>query len=437
MVFRGAVIITLLFLLSPMLFSQTIFIHDPGDYDERTFRDSELCSLHQKAEQGRQSRRIVSISSTGEITEGAERWQNGTWFRGYQSFKKPSIWFGQVVAGGYWSCHPLVRHSGYYGRGYMHAHRCTGDSLYKTRFDNAMDYLVSGDAQQPSGGFIYWYKRPGKTTPDTDDLNGNRENIYDSSIAVRALVEGYWYKIQLNESNLEKYLQSVKKGSDWLVSQDYRSVAANFVGFAAWALAGAYKVTGEERYLNKAIELCEWLISHQSTDEDWSGVWRTGRGDAVPGTVLFVEHDTQIAYHFIILRGLVETLSATPDERKPFKNNMRNSIKRAVNHVIDYRVHPSDHTLATFWRDTNGNLVPFENRNHATYPTAIEAVAMLYYYAHADPGFFTTEVARLRSLLNRLIRPFSVTARLDLLPIAYYRDYISNLGILDYRVENK
>lgn len=354
----------------------------------------------------------ISFSPNSVGFSTTDFWPQGTWLHGY--FERGEFWSNKCAVDtcvtcthnniGWPSSHPLHRINSKMIRALIHAnHACPGASWVADNIQNikeGIDYMISsqqsgtGDLVE-EGGFTWWFTRPGQLTPNSnEDRNANYTHAYETSHALRTMCEAYMY-FQDNGiyySNITGLYQAIVKAADNLErkkldpglpptpigdNNDESSACdlsnSNYKGFALWALAGAYKVTGDNKYLSKAKAIADKLILYQTTDGGiQDGMWLTGGCDSDgcgkfsnpndgtdpcgEGVDQFttdnnrIFHDTRIFYHCIILRGLVEMMDITPDAEIAWKISLIANIKKAVNHLMKYRV--------AYFDDSNLDISP-------------------------------------------------------------------------------
>lgn len=141
-----------------------------------------------------------------------------------------------------------------------------------------------------------------------------------------------------------------------------------------WNLAEVYKITGDQRYLNRAIQLAEEIIAWQdyqdnrdpwgetkNPDGTWDGGWYWYDYSPTPipptcepngGIALrsVFSAERKMDYHTATVYGLVKLLDATQQQALPgttsirnsvsfasFRNSLISSIKKALNYMIRYQ----------------------------------------------------------------------------------------------------
>ena len=257
-----------------------------------------------------------------------ETWPPGTWGRGY--FSKdveyyPEKYFSERYAT--WinnerACNPLVREIGRRIMGYIHEYRNRSHAS-PDQIKAAIQYLI--DSQLADGGYIWWFKRKGKY--DVEGEPNTTENLYTSSIALRAMCEGHAFlnsSIVNDSTKNSALISAITSCADYI--SDYPSL---YVGYpngkflAVWGLIGAFKVTGNHAYLKTSIKIAFDSDIVQRDDGSWV-------------TPDFTEpyHDANIFYHGMTLRGLAELYSVLKDN--DMRQVLKEKIVRSINHIIDY-----------------------------------------------------------------------------------------------------
>lgn len=395
---------------------------DPGNsYSTTSINSSTIYNSHLVVEPSREQPKMISISGCIPSFSLSQRWPKGTWKLGYYDLVGGSTWCNGTFNNGcssvnYWSAHPLIRQTEDYGRSYTHLARRVSNSLYSDRMNWALDYLTD-DAQQDDGGFIWWAHRINYTTTHLGETSSiNCSSPYPQARGMKTLTDGYWYLREIASSSAGKYYKPIEHGSNWFLKPSvYWSTTTNYKGFGAWALASAYKVTGEKKYLKKALNLCQTIMGSQDQNPSshFYGCWRTGSDDAIiddlgVNTGILVDHDTKIWYHLIILRGLIETMSTTPTNL-PIYADMQNSIRLGINHIIEHRLDLTTNQLAIYPRQ--GGVYYAYNGAPFTFPANttefdtrdMETFGQLAHYSQILPGYTPSDQANLKKLLDILI----------------------------------
>jgi hypothetical protein len=152
----------------------------------------------------------------------------------------------------------------------------------------------------------------------------------------------------------------------------------NHIGRALENLSNAYKIFGNQVYLDRAIQIAEEIIAWQSQDERDDNPWPAGsitndgswwwenmdpnplpnRAATSPAPGARVAAERKIDYHCLTLDGLVALLEGTQQQVLPgttsirngasftsFRNSLISSIKQAINYIIDNQETSSNSTL--------------------------------------------------------------------------------------------
>jgi hypothetical protein len=421
-------------------------IHSPGSFGDVTVTAAQINAAHVAVESWRARARITSITSTGgtgpcsntssctATLSTTDFWPAGSWYDGYYDIiLAPGAWCTGHPAGFYeYSGRPLVRNSEDQSRAYLHLDNLSPSTTWSDRMNWGADYLAHTAQRNTvpyssSGGWIYWLKRGSCTTPSAfNEANDglNFQDQYESSRGLRAVLDAYWYKLKNEDPTAGDLYSSIEHGANWILNSG-DGPNSNYQGFMAWALAGAYKVTGDPRYYLRAKYLCELIMSHQEpiTAGVWAGTWRTGSTDVIPGSSpsQSVNHDTHIWYHEITVRGLIETMSITPSALSTFQTDLRESIELAVNHVVDYRFNPSGNNLSVYYLSTTGAPIQPAVQRYVIFDN--EWISVLAKLAQTDPNYTATDRTNLESIMNRMALGMSTTEVEYFKQLAFYADY--------------
>jgi hypothetical protein len=144
--------------------------------------------------------------------------------------------------------------------------------------------------------------RNGWIVQDTSD--GGQQ--FDNGVCGAAMAEGF----ELTKDS--RYLSSARRSADWAAA---RPCVPNFNynAFSVWLLALVYRHTGDQRYLDSAIEKTRiGVIPAQMEDGRWLD-----------------PHNARQTYHWIIVRGLLALYSAIP-EAHPFRTVAARHLNLAV-----------------------------------------------------------------------------------------------------------
>lgn len=126
------------------------------------------------------------------------------------------------------------------------------------------------------------------------DLFGEGGLQFDNGLCGVAMLELY------EATGQKKYLKSALKAADWAISQPVVS-NWNYNSFSIFLLAHAYRITGNESYLESAKEKARLGL--------YPGQIQTGsnRGRWVD------PHNANLVYHYIIIRGLGALVAVLPE----------------------------------------------------------------------------------------------------------------------------
>ena len=132
---------------------------------------------------------------------------------------------------------------------------------------------------------------------------------YDNGISGVALAEAY------KVTGDERYLDAARRACDWAMGQPL-CTNWNYNAFSVWLLARVARETGEPAYLEAAVVRClVGVMPGQLPDGHW-----------------FDPHNARMVYHGILVRGILEVYLALPegDERKSI---VLDSLVRALDHA--------------------------------------------------------------------------------------------------------
>jgi hypothetical protein len=134
---------------------------------------------------------------------------------------------------------------------------------------------------------------------------------FDVGCAGYALAYGYQI---LKEP---RFLEAARLAGDWAL--DYPlSANWNYNAFTVWQLAKIYEVTGEEKFLRRAVQIAKLGVLPGQMD---SGHWSD-------------QHNARSEYHWIIVRGLVALLRAMPQSH-PDAPIIQQRTKLAIQSRVD------------------------------------------------------------------------------------------------------
>ncbi|MEC5172295.1 T9SS type A sorting domain-containing protein [Chryseobacterium nepalense] len=365
---------------------------------------------------------IFAANNYQPIFSNTEKWQEGSWFRGYFTGNEGN--YGafynanpDVANTGRWSCHPQPRHTSKQVRAMIHFDNYYSNSANSPEIIKGLEYLISQQVNSPGnnltdGGYIYWLGREGQDMFEQNDIPGNlsqnKVHVYETSSALAGLCEGYLYLKKNNIQLPNNLYESIVKAANNLYTVDLTGYNSdNYVAFGLWGLSKAYKITQDCRYLNKIIDLGEWLIGRQSNATGiCNGTWPHGDEIFMNEPVY---HEARINYHVIILRGLTESFDCIPKSNILFRQELLDAIKKATNHLIKYRVNYEDPylpgsffgTVSTYYSNRDCEKLDNLSFSFIYEDDIVETLAILAYYANFNTNNFNqAEIATLRKLLN-------------------------------------
>ena len=297
------------------------------------------------------------------ILSTTDFWSEGSWGRGYytqiveyqpgnEDFRYEQ-WYSPIdtTENGnirYAACYPLIRDTGRRLIGYINAIK---NVHYPTDFDNLDQKIKDGiehllNVEQNSNGSFNWYRY--RASQDNTENSGVQENVYPTSIALRALCEGFSFiNDEMNDASLNvQIINGIESASTWLIDYNldipgYNHGNINMKYHAVWGLVGAYKITGNTTYYNTAKAIALTSFDYQRDDGSWETPISDQTEPCIENITYKKWHDTRIYYHGMILRGLSELYSIVENDGN-FKNQLKERIVRSINHVIDYNGVPPD-----------------------------------------------------------------------------------------------
>lgn len=449
---------------SPILFGQ--ISPTPENVDTTEISAAELQAafsrLHQYSDYIYRSKKISEIDAES-YKESSETWEKGSWGRGYFSryvdaplyngkkdiSKDYQEWYlpynknvKDEAQFRYWSSYPLIRDTARRLTAYIRAYQANPDSNeFKTLIEDGLRYLVKQHSVNTSsareGAFVYWRQRPAENLPNTDALlHRNYGNEYTTGLAIRALVEGYYFGDRYGwetPSLKDSILQTVIQSANWLMtislnydegSYDQRPATPsghviNYRSFALWGLVSAYQLTHDSRYLNRAFNLyAKNIKNYQAPDGAWYYNWASS-----------TYHDTKSFYMGIILRGLVSLYSVTPanydtdwfieQDRNQLRSTLKQQITRTINHFLTpgngYDAQKS--SSAQLPRLASSGLISSYSKLYehspakATQRNANDLISALSYAYHCKDLFEGEDRRKLRHFQNAITRPVVKSAQ--------------------------
>ena len=447
------------------------------NYTTRIFNTTDFDSLISKSEAfsglakvekiniGAQSPPYYSYSKT-------EFWPKGAWGRNYEDSPDLSecnpgdvSGEGKVQSNGKYTffksdlaCYPAIRDASFFIQGHIHMYLTGYNSTRnETKMKDGIDYLLNEQIKKGknAGGNIWWLKRK---NPSSLDMSKNKCDDYETSHALAVLSEYYLSNYNYRRTEVLAAIELSVKFMTTRVSYDNSKrkllhVNNNTRGLALWSLSLAYKATKNGKILNLVKEITRLLIKDQSTD----GQWRTG-GKEEPadisgnGIKVVLQHDQKIFYHFMALRGLVETFSILADN-DPDKKAVYEAINKALNHVIEARVFydapfipetdPANRNLLNkefrlryYYKDDEGLSLCAWSVYRDEIEKYIETLAKLSYYSKSSIYYSEEDHIYIKNLTNRMAKGLKSTNQNFIKAIPMYSNYMNaidnNLKILTW-----
>jgi len=199
----------------------------------------------------------------------------GYWGRGYYD------WFPPFNT---WSYHPLYRETASRIGAYIALYEITEEQEYQKLAIRGLNYLVS---EQPEDGAYRWW---------ASEKPSSEASFYVSGVVGEAFALGF------KHFQDKKYLDALRRISDWACAQSTDLTNTNYNSFLNHPLALYYTISGERKYLDKAVK---FNLESIPINMDESGAMK----DA---------HNRKTVYHYIIVRGLIRLLSVMPPDHKDY-----------------------------------------------------------------------------------------------------------------------
>ncbi len=189
---------------------------------------------------------------------------------------------------------------------------------YQSRAREELDYLIS--RQQPEGFFAYPAQPGGNAPPNVRAMveryvkefpQSARDGFivlpppdggfqFDTGVCGVALVEGYE---ALREA---RYLNAAKQAAAWAMAQNI-APNWNYNSFSVWLLARVFGATGEQKYLESAVQKARLgMLPGQMTGGRWPGPWMD-------------QHNAKRTYHWIMARALNALLRVLPKGSRDYE----------------------------------------------------------------------------------------------------------------------
>jgi hypothetical protein len=368
-------------------------------------------------------RRISRIDSVDHVvvSYGPQNWHPGAWSQGYYSFTYHSAFYPvdergsnlkKVVKAFYNhvdkthpSVHPPMDLNSQMIRGHLQAYLYTHVPGHLAAAKAGIDNLLDSEYKN---GFTAWLTRA--SLNDGGDGTANVIHRFAGAHAMRALCE--FYLADDTKYRSADILKVIREEAERFYAKGVVSKQnANYSGLDAWALASAYKVTGDEKYRDLAKKIALRLITLQVTDSTKRAYGSFNYDQQEPNTPCPYFHDQKISYTGICLRGLVETLDILRN-RDSDRGKILTAVKRGVNHYTKYRTkirlkdgNANDvPNLKFVASDTCGNAVSTYYIYPAGGSDSMEGIALLFYYSRDLKGFTAAERNNLGSLLNYILK---------------------------------
>ncbi|MGA9408688.1 MAG: hypothetical protein WBW71_16255, partial [Bacteroidota bacterium] len=291
--------------------------------------------------------KVTQLTPSGATISSTERWGEGSWGRGRFSIyvdrfsiagrldlARYDLLWSEHPSGPntYWGTHPYIYFTACMIQAYVHLYVFETDSSTKSSYQNkivsGLQYLI--DEQLGDGGYYQWHQREAQASPNLNDVTTkNLETAYDAGEAVRAMCEGYYFLKNIQGYNnpifLAQIVASIRKAADFLLSHDDIDFPTNYKAFSILGLTSAFEITGDEKYLSRAITK---YINEIQNYQDSNGAWFS------PGNPANY-HDAAPWYAGIILRSLADLYSVLPSTYDvSLSSNIKSQIYKTINHFL-------------------------------------------------------------------------------------------------------
>lgn len=308
------------------------------------------------------------------------------------SWSQPMLmWNGERPDWPKWTAFAVIA----YAQAYRFETNESRKSYYATKAKGGAEFLLWLEWATGQNGGIPDGLTSGSNPPATG------KGPFTTGIAGVAFVECY---LSFGD---QKYFNAAKRTAEWQLlnpSYPYQYPAEAFMYYSnvnqharpLWNLAEVYKITGDQRYLNRAIQLAEEIIAWQDQNQvgncwpsgsipDGSWWWENRDPNPIPsgvdsspnpGATLAAER--KIDYHCLTLDGLVALLESTQQQVLPgtttirnnvsfasFKSNLISSIKKAINYIIDNQEITNNSSLNQY----RGLIQSYKLHSHAVWNT--------------------------------------------------------------------
>lgn len=376
---------------------ETVVELSSGDQTKKEFSKEQILELEKLSDDFSGLPKIESVSAEnpdGKLSE-TEKWPEGSWGRGYQTWPKVKF-YPQNAYGNFWSCHPMIRDVACFIRGHIFLYLndktlSTSERLAKAGMDYLLDQQIKTGKNK--GSYIWYLKRAGQ-----EDLNMeppvNGVQPYETAYALVALSEFYQSGIDYRRDEI---LAAVNLSTANLLkikwAKDPSVGNTNLKALGIWSLSASYHATKDQKTYDQIMAITDILITTQNIDTtDENGLWLTGGREMIDGHE--IHHDTKVYYHLMNIRGLVESFAIIPDTETDLKWKLADGIKRGINHVITQRLDQNNrqnYKLRYGCKTTSKEKLPdWFSHDLVDLDKVIETLVKLSYYSK-NSAFFTAE----------------------------------------------
>ena len=132
-----------------------------------------------------------------------------------------------------------------------------------------------------------------------DDLGDGGLN-FDNGVCGTGLLEAY------RVTGNQQYLESARRAAEWAIRRPL-VLNWNYNSFSGWLLANLYRATSDKRYLNEATRIFKYgVLPGQMSNGRW-----------------FDQHNARIQYHSVILRSLIDFHRALKQAADPYADTVK------------------------------------------------------------------------------------------------------------------
>jgi len=260
--------------------------------------------------------------------------------------------------------------------------------------------------------------------PDlTDDPGKNTTEMFPTSLALRALVEGY-FVLQasgVDTASLSRHYRSaIFKAAEWVAQHTASAtdLCINYRAFGIYGLAAAYRFSRNVRYLNIAAQQGEFIAGVQK-----DGYWPAfNEGDRTEDGQFAVFHESIIYYHGITLRGLAELAAIMPDSMAA-KAKIKTAALSSLQYIIEQRLAGGQkETIGQLWKypakDIGNKAIAAKSNVRRGDPEVFLACCYVWKYLFSPQDSDRVKVARL--LNGMFLRLNEVGSYNTLHAVAFY-----------------